>query len=151
MMLLAVGVPSAFAVPASDGRGYVDSTARCASADATVLFGSTGASRVAICLVPGGTYEYRGVRVRDGARLIAPATRNDAGAFVVDNAGVEYLVTSEALVVSVGEKVIREETMIDFHRPGSPGAAPAPATVSPTPTTPLPPPLAAEVGGSGDT
>jgi hypothetical protein len=156
--LLAVGIPSATAAPASDARGYVDSTARCASADATVLFGSTDASRVAVCSVPGGKYEYRGVRLRDGAKLIVPATRNDDGAFRVENAGIEYLVTAKSLVLSVGEKVIREEAMIDFHRPGapaaadspkSPGAAPAPATAAPTPTTPLPPPLAAEVGGGG--
>ncbi|MEV0671450.1 hypothetical protein [Mycobacterium sp. NPDC050441] len=156
--LLAVGMPSASAAPASDARGYVDSTARCASADATVLFGSTDASRVAICSVSGGKYEYRGVRLRDGAKLVVPATRNDDGAFRVENAGIEYLVTAKSLVLSVGEKVIREEAMIDFHRPGapvpqdsakSPGAAPAPATASPTPTTPLPPPLAAEVGGGG--
>ncbi|WP_454793118.1 hypothetical protein [Mycolicibacterium lutetiense] len=154
--LLAVGMPSASAAPASDARGYVDSTARCASAEATVLFGSTDASRVAICSVSGGKYEYRGVRLRDGAKLVVPATRNDDGAFRVENAGIEYLVTAKSLVLSVGEKVIREEAMIDFHRPGapaaqdsakSPGAAPAPATASPTPTTPLPPPLAAEVGG----
>ncbi|MGV0810524.1 hypothetical protein ABQF34_01040 [Mycolicibacterium boenickei] len=144
--LLAVGSPSASAAPASDARGYVDSTARCASAEATVLFGSTDASRVAICSVSGGEYEYRGVRLRDGAKLIVPATRNDHGAFLVENAGIEYLVSSKSLVVSVGEKVIREEAMVDFHRPGSPAAqGPAPET----PTTPLPPPLAAEVGGSG--
>ncbi|MGV0597496.1 hypothetical protein [Mycolicibacterium porcinum] len=156
--LLAVNVPSASAAPSSDARGYVDSTARCATAEATVLFGSTDASRVAICSVPGGKYEYRGVRLRDGAKLVVPATRNDDGAFRVENAGIEYLVTSKSLVLSVGEKVIREEAMVDFHRPGapaaaqdtakSPGAAPAPATASPTPATPLPPPLAAEVGGS---
>ncbi|MCV7360045.1 hypothetical protein H7K19_00615 [Mycolicibacterium neworleansense] len=146
VMLLAVGIPAASAAPTSDARGYVDSTARCASADATVLFGSTDASRVAICSVSGGKYEYRGVRLRDGAKLIVPATRNDDGAFRVENSGIEYLVTSKSLVLSVGEKVIREEPMVDFHRPG---AAPAPATASPTPTTPLPPPLAAEVGGSG--
>lgn len=92
----------------------------------------------------GGKYEYRGVRLRDGAKLIVPATRNDDGAFRVENAGIEYLVTSKSLVLSAGEKVIREEAMVDFHRPG----APAPAA-TPTPTTPLPPPLAAEVGGSG--
>ncbi|WP_166907258.1 hypothetical protein [Mycobacterium sp. DL440] len=154
--LLAVGIPSASAAPANDARGYVDSTARCASAEATVLFGSTDASRVAICSGSGGKYEYRGVRLRDGAKLIVPATRNDDGAFRVENAGIEYLVTAKSLVLSVGEKVIREEAMVDFHRPGapaaqdsvkSPGAAPAPAAASPTPTTPLPPPLAAEVGG----
>lgn len=152
--LLAVsvsGVGTASAAPASDGRGYLDSTARCASADATVLFGSTDASRVAICSVPGGKFEYRGVRLRDGAKLVVPATRNDDGAFVVSNAGIEYLVTPKSLVLSAGEKVIREEAMIDFHRPGAPAAADSEKAAAPSsaaPTTPLPPPLAAEVGGS---
>nr|WP_254849261.1 hypothetical protein [Mycobacterium sp. GA-1841] len=149
-MLLAVGVPSvsaAPAAPATDSRGYVDSTARCDSADATVLFGSTDASRVAICSVSDGKYEYRGVRLRDGAKLIVPATRNDDGAFLVDNYGIEYLITSKSLVVSAAEKVIREETMVDFHRAGSSQTAPQTAA-TPTRTTPLPPPLAAEVGGS---
>ncbi len=163
LSLLAVGVPSASAAPTappSDGRGYVDSTARCATAEATVAFGSTDVSRVAICSVSGGKYEYRGVRLSDGAKLIVPATRTDDGAFRVENAGIEYLITSKSLTLSSGSKVIREETMVDFHQPGapapaaqgtpkSPGAAPAPATASPTPTTPLPPPLAAEVGGGG--
>lgn len=98
----------------------------------------------------GGGYEYRGVRLRDGAKLIIPATRSDDGAFLAENAGVEYLVTSKSLVVSTGEKVIREETMVDFHGPSS-GPGPGPAASAPkstTPTTPLPPPLPAEVGGS---
>ncbi|MBU9767320.1 hypothetical protein FR943_26240 [Mycobacterium sp. TNTM28] len=150
--LLAVGAAVASAAPASDSRGYVDSTARCATADATVLFGSTDNSRVAICSVPGGAYEYRGVRLRDGAKLIVAAERNDDGAFLAENAGIEYLVTAKSLVVSAGEKVIREESMLDFHRPGAPASTDAPkaspSAAKPTPTTPLPPPLAAEVGGS---
>lgn len=153
--LLAVGIPSASAAPPSDARGYVDSTARCDSAASTVLFGSTDASRVAICSLPGGKYEYRGVRLRDGAKLVERATRNDDGAFRIQSGATEYLITSKSLVLSAGSDVIREEQMVDFHQPGapavqsapkSPGAGPVPA--SPTPTTPLPPPLAAEVGGS---
>ncbi|PJK23588.1 hypothetical protein [Mycolicibacterium goodii] len=142
----ALAAPSATAAPASDGQGYVDSTARCPSTDATVLFGSTDLSRIAICEVSGGTYEYRGVRLRDGAKLIIPATRSDDGAFLAENAGVEYLVTAKSLVVSTGENVIREEEMVDFHGPDSGSAASAPKST--TPTTPLPPPLPAEVGGS---
>ncbi|AKS31388.1 hypothetical protein [Mycolicibacterium goodii] len=151
---LGLSAPPAAAAPTSDGQGYVDSTARCPSADATVLFGSTDLSRIAICEVSGGNYEYRGVRLRDGAKLIIPATRSNDGAFVAENAGVEYLVTAKSLVVSVGEQVIREETMVDFQGPDS-GAeaqtgsgAGASAPRSTTPTTPLPPPLPAEVGGS---
>ena len=49
LALLAVAVPSALAAPASDGQGYLDSTARCASPSTAVAFGSTESSRVAIC------------------------------------------------------------------------------------------------------
>lgn len=153
--LSAMSASPAGAAPTSDAQGYVDSTARCAGADATVLFGSTDLSRIAICEVSGGGYEYRGVRLRDGAKLIIPATRSDDGAYLAENSGVEYLVTAKSLVVSTGEKVIREEMMVDFHGPdtgtgGSPGAS-APKSSAPkstVPTTPLPPPLPAEVGGS---
>ena len=143
--LLAAGLPSAGAAPESDAQGYLNSTARCSSAAATVVFGRTDSSRVAICTTPGGGYEYRGVRVRDGARLIVSADASEDGAFVAENGGIGYLVTAKSLVVSEGNKVIREEPMVDFHGPEAPAAPPA----TPTPTKPLPPPLPAEEGGGG--
>ena len=146
LALLAIGLPSATAAPAADDQGYVDSTARCAPPNTAVLFGGTDRSRVAICKTPGGQYEYRGVRVSDGARLIVPASQSGDG-FVADNDGITYTVTSKALVVSRGNKVIREEPMVDFHRPETPVAPAAPPPTTTTPTTPLPPPLAAEEGG----
>ncbi|HEY9266657.1 MAG TPA: hypothetical protein VIQ11_18860 [Mycobacterium sp.] len=142
--LLVAAAPASVAAPAFDSQGYVDSTARCAVPDTAVVFGRTAGSRVAICSDSDGGYEYRGVRVRDGAKLIAAASRSSDGAFTVTNDGVEYMVTSSALVISVGERVIRDEPMVDFHRPG---ASDEP-TEAPTPTTPLPPPLPAEEGGS---
>jgi hypothetical protein len=145
-VLLAVGVPSASAAPVTDDQGYVDSTARCTTSATTVAFGSTDASRVAICKTPGSQYEYRGVRVRDGAKLIVSASQSSDGGFVAENDGVTYLVTPKSLVVSVGNKVIREEPMADFHRPETPAAPAAPPPPT-TPTTSLPPPLPAEVGG----
>ena len=150
-VLLAVGVPSATAAPATDDQGYVDSTARCATPNVAAAFGSTATSRVAICKTPGGQYEYRGVRLRDGAKLILAATRSDDGAFAAENDGIEYLVTTKSLVVSAGTRVIREESWLDFHGAGTsqpPATAPPPAAPAPAPpTTPLPPPLPAEVGG----
>jgi hypothetical protein len=143
--LLAFGVPSASAAPAADDQGYVDSTARCTPPNTAVLFGSTESSRVAICKTPGGQYEYRGVRVRDGAKLIVAASQSGDG-YVADNDGITYLVTSKSLVVSVGNKVIREEPMVDLHRPRTTQAPAAPPPTT-TATTPLPPPLPAEVGG----
>jgi hypothetical protein len=103
-----------------------------------------------------------------------PASRSSDGAFTAANDGFQYMVTSSALVISSGTRVIRDETMLDFHRPGTatstttaptatapsaptataPTATAPTATVpsapaAPTPTTPLPPPLAAEEGGGG--
>jgi hypothetical protein len=145
-VLLAFGLPSATAAPAADDQGYVDSTARCPPPNTAVLFGTTESSRVAICKTQGGQFEYRGVRLRDGAKLIVPAAQSGDG-FVADNDGMTYTVTSKSLAVSLGNKVIREEPMVDFRRPGTPAARAAPPPTTTTATTPLPPPLPAEVGG----
>ncbi|MFC3778719.1 hypothetical protein [Mycolicibacterium holsaticum] len=148
--LLVIGLPVAAAAPTSDSRGYVDSTARCAAPSSVVVFGRTASSRVAICESADGEYEYRGVRVRDGAKLIAPASPADDGGFTAENDGITYTVTADALTITSGNRVIREEAMVDFHGSapaGNPGASPQAPAATPTPTTPLPPPLPAEVGG----
>ena len=108
-VLLAVGLPLATAAPATDGQGYIDSTARCITPDTVVVFGSTDSSRVAICRTPGGQYQYRGVRVRDGSKLILPASQSGDGGFVADTDGVAYMVTANSLVVTARNRVIREE------------------------------------------
>jgi hypothetical protein len=143
--LLAIGASSATAAPGTDGQGYVDSTARCNPPTTVVFFGSTESSRVAICKTAGGQYEYRGVRLRDGAMLIVPASSSGDG-FVADNDGITYTVTAKSLVISLGNKVIRDEPMVDAHELGVPAASAAPPPPE-TSTTPLPPPLPAEVGG----
>ncbi|MDT7758808.1 MAG: hypothetical protein QOH27_4706 [Mycobacterium sp.] len=154
--LLAIAVPQVMAAPTTDASGYVDSTARCASPDTAVAFGSTDSSRVAICKSSSGKYEYRGVRLRDGAKLILPATASGGG-FVAESDGITYTVTASSLAVRSGNQAVRDEPMVDFHGdlpktspvPSSaPAPAPAPApAAAPTPTPPLPPPLPAEVGG----
>jgi hypothetical protein len=157
------GPPAADAAPpATDDLGFVDSTARCVAPSKAVAFGSTSSSRVAICRDDAsGQFQYRGVRVSDGARLILAAKSTDHG-YVAENDGITYTVTSSALVVTSGGQQVRDEPMIDFHgtagsatptTSAKPGATPttsvqssaAPETV--TPTTPLPPPLPAEIGG----
>jgi len=145
LALIAIAVPSASAAPATDDQGFLNSTARCSAPDVAVAFGNTETSRVAICKSPDGDYEYRGVRMRDGARLIVPATQSDHGEFNADSDGITYTVSADSLIVSMGTKVIRDEPMVSFHGPQGSRAPAAPQT--PTPTTPLPPPLPAEVGG----
>jgi hypothetical protein len=132
--LAAIGLAPASAAPSADGQGYVDSTARCASPSEMVVFGSTERSRVAIC-ESDGEYEYRGVRLRDGAKLIVPASQSTNG-YTADNDGITYFVTEESLVVSAGTRVIREESMIDFHGSQQADAPAAPAQTS-TPTKPV--------------
>lgn len=112
-MPLAIGAPTV--APPSDSAGYVDSTARCSAPDTAVLFGTTKSSRVAICKTAAGAYEYRGVRVSDGATLIASARKTSREAFVVDNDGVKYTVTPTALSVTAGGDTFRTETWTDFH------------------------------------
>jgi hypothetical protein len=159
LALLAITVPSATAAPTTDGQGYVDSTARCTAPATAAAFGSTATSRVAICASSGGKYEYRGVRIRDGAKLIVPASRSGDGKFVAENDGITYTVTATSLVVTVGTEVIRTESMVDYHGPETPTSptTTTPKTSTPTTTstpsatststTPLPPPLPAEEGG----
>lgn len=160
--LFAIGAPAATADPSTDALGFVDSSARCAAPDTAVAFGSTAGSRIAICKTPAGAFGYRGVRISDGAKLIAPATADADGSYVARQSGVTYTVSSNALVVSDAGGVIRREPMTSFHGPKTaqapagtaqtPAAKPQTPAASPTPsapssTAPLPPPLPAEVGG----
>ena len=137
--LVAVGVPLAIAaptaVPPSDSEGYVDSTARCTKPDTAVIFGTTDTSRVAICRTASGAYEYRGVRVRDGAKLIVSATPTASDSFQADSDGVTYTVTPTALSVTIGGSTVRTETWSDFHNPQAPGASGTSATSASKPTT----------------
>ena len=143
---------SADAAPESDSQGYLESTARCTSPATAVIFGSTETSRIAICEQSDGSYQYRGVRVRDGARLVLPATATGDG-YVAENDGLSYTVTTESLGVSAGGDVIRDESLLDVHKSEefsevttSTQTTSTQTSTTRTSTTPLPPPLPAEVG-----
>ncbi len=165
--LVLAGSPAASADPTTDAQGFVDSTARCPTGDAAVAFGSTASSRVAICKNSGGQYQYRGVRISDGAKLIVAATADSTGGYTATSDGITYTVSAKSLDISAGSQAIRSEPMT-FFRSGGPvtgtaAAVPAPAAPAgapsapvtgapaPVPTAPLPPPLPAEVGGARPT
>lgn len=134
---VAVGVPLAMAAPTasppSDTGGYLESTARCTAPDTAVLFGTTKTSRVAVCKTAAGAYEYRGVRVSDGAKLIVAAEQTSTDTYVVTNDGVTYTLTPTALSVTAGGDTFRTETWTDFHAPESPATS---ATSSPSMSSP---------------
>lgn len=146
LALLAAGTQQALAAPAIDDQGFVDSWASCASPSTAVAFGSTATSRVAVCKSSDGQYQYRGVRVRDGAKLAVDAEPSGNNGFVAEGDGVSYTVTPSALLVSVGEKVIRDEPWQTYSGPEAPASAAPTAESSSEPSTPLPPPLPAEQG-----
>lgn len=146
--LLAIGAPHAAADPATDALGFVDSSARCTAPNTAVAIGSTANSRVAICKSPAGQFGYHGVRISDGAKLVAAATAEPDGSYVAKQDGVTYTVTSSALVVSDASGVIRREPMTSYHGSKTAQApAVAPTSTAQAPRAPLPPPLPAEVGG----
>ncbi len=117
--------PSTSASPSAggtDAQGYVDSAARCGDDQTLVVHGSTQRSRVVICKGSDGAYEYRGVRISDGASLRAAAEATGDGTYVATSDGAEYTVTREELEVTSGGKVIYRDTWVDYQ------------TVSPTTT-----------------
>jgi hypothetical protein len=145
-VVAAVGIPLAIAaptaVPPSDARGYLDSTARCAAPDTAVVFGATATSRVAICETADGAFQYRGVRVSDGARLIVAATETSGDSFIARNAGTVYTVTPAALSVTINGDTFRTEAWTDYHGSESPEtstATPDSSSGADTPTTPTTP------------
>jgi len=102
------------AAPATDEHGYVDSAARCPSAETAVALGHTRRSRVVICATANGEYEYRGVRVTDNAVLTAPADSTAEG-FVAHADGATYTVSPTDLVVVSGDRIIYRDTWIDYE------------------------------------
>jgi hypothetical protein len=124
-------VPAAGAEPSpvpTDDRGFLNSAARCEGTNTAIAIGRTQRSLVVICPQQNGKYEYRGVRVSDGAALtVAAETTVDHG-FLAETDGVTYAVSPTQLLVTAGESVINREPMIEYRVPGA---------------------LAAEAGGSG--
>jgi hypothetical protein len=125
-------LPAAGAEPPrvpTDDRGFINSAARCEGTNTAIAIGRTQRSLVVICPEQNGKYEYRGVRVSDGADLTVAAETTVEHAFLAENDGVTYAVSPTQLLVTAGETVINREPMIEYRVPGA---------------------LPAEAGGSGN-
>jgi hypothetical protein len=127
---------------ATDDRGFVNSAARCDTPQGAVAIGRTQQSLLVICAVQNGGYEYRAVRLSDGAPLTAPAQASGGG-FVVQNDGVTYAVSQKDLVITSDDTVIRREPMISYQQPRFPAeagaAVPGPKATAPSTTASQPP------------
>ncbi len=101
----------------SDGRGYVDSSARCDTDQVLMAYGRTARALVAICVDSDGGLEYRGVRLSDEAAVTLPAGRASDGSIVATNDGVTYSVSSVAFLVSEGDSVLYRDPWVEFRVP----------------------------------
>jgi len=120
----------------TDDRGFINSAARCEGTQTAAAIGRTPRSLVVICVDQNGKYEYRGVRVSDGAAL-KMATQTTVGwVFVARNDGVTYVVSPRELLVTSGKTVITREPMIEYREPGMFPAEAGPSAAAPTTATP---------------
>lgn len=111
-----VALPSAGASPITDadGRGFLNSPARCDPQQTAVVIGRTKLSQIAICADGRGGYEYRGVRVSDQAIMRLPATALANGCFGAHTEQVVYTVSQNKLLLTAGIRIMRDEAMIEF-------------------------------------
>lgn len=148
-------LPSAVAQPAAtstvaqqnspypyDDRGFVKSSARCDAPLTAAAIVRTNGSLVAICVDQAKAYQYRGVRLSDGATLNVPAESLGAREFVAHNDGIDYQLGTEQLVITSGSTLIRREAVLEYKEPQSFSAEspPTPTTPTATPSTTERPP-----------
>jgi hypothetical protein len=103
----------------SDNQGFINSSARCEGALIGAAFARTEGSLVTICSDQKGNYQYRAVRLSDGAALSLPAESTGPSKFVASNEGVTYSLSTAELVITAGDTVVRDEPVIDYREPGS--------------------------------
>jgi hypothetical protein len=81
---------------------------------------------------------YRGVRMSDGAALNVPAETAGGREFVARSEGVTYSLSTQQLVITAGDTVVRREPVIEYRESHS-SSAEVPlgsqTSVSPAPST----------------
>lgn len=101
----------------SDAGGYAGTEAYCPSGEVSVAHGRTARSMVVICSDSDGALQYRGVRISDGALLLATAKSLGGGSYKAVNEGVVYTVTPGELKVTSGGSVIYRDDWSEFVAP----------------------------------
>jgi hypothetical protein len=98
-----------------DDRGFSGSKARCERPQSAVAIGRTKRSLVVVCKSPNGSYEYKGVRLSDGAALSVRDVRVTAGKFEARTDGAVYAVSSKELVVTLGDATLARDAMVEYR------------------------------------
>ena len=122
----------------SDDRGFINSSARCDGSQTAAAIVRTPNSLVTICADQQGGYLYRGVRLSDGAALNVPAETTGGREFVARSDSVTYSLSTQQLVITAGDTVVRREPVVEYREPhtfsaelplgAQTSASPAPST-----------------------
>ncbi|OWY83603.1 hypothetical protein B9C99_00370 [Rhodococcus sp. BUPNP1] len=108
-------LPPVSASEDTDPQGFVGiPEARCNHTNPAVTIGQTADSLVVVCETGAGRYYYKGVRTNDGAAIEIDDPVPSGDGFTATNAGVQYSISSSALVISEGSTVLAEEPMLQY-------------------------------------
>ncbi|WP_157788892.1 hypothetical protein [Rhodococcus rhodochrous] len=108
-------LPPVWASEDTDPQGFVGiPEARCNHTNFAVAIGQTADSLVVVCETGAGRYYYKGVRTNDGAAIEIDDPVPSGDGFTATNAGVQYSISSSALVISEGSTVLAEEPMLQY-------------------------------------
>ncbi|WP_455900540.1 hypothetical protein [Rhodococcus gordoniae] len=108
-------LPPVSASEDTDAQGFVGiPEARCNHTNPAVAIGQTAESLVVVCETGAGRYYYKGVRTNDGAAIEIDDPAPSGDGFTATNAGVQYRISSSALVISEGSTVLAEEPMLQY-------------------------------------
>ena len=108
-------LPPVSASEDTDPQGFVGiPEARCNHTNPAVAIGQTADSLVVVCETGAGRYYYKGIRTNDGAAIEIDDPVPSGDGFTATNAGVQYSISSSALVISEGSTVLAEEPMLQY-------------------------------------
>ncbi|MFL0578994.1 hypothetical protein [Dietzia sp. 179-F 9C3 NHS] len=111
---LTTSTPSDSYPAGADRSGWIsDRNARCNAGDPAAMIGRTTRSRFSICINPdNGRYYYRGSSGGLGVEVDDPEVYGNSA--TVRNQGVEYVITSQRMVIYERGREISDQAMLEY-------------------------------------